>query len=72
MAQRKVSEGTSIDYFIWKEIKADFANLVKKKKAICLNPTLQVSFNQYLSALLSSLNTVGQYILFFFFQCGLL
>lgn len=27
MAQRKVSEGTSIDYFIWKEIKADFANL---------------------------------------------
>lgn len=71
VAQRKVSKVTSIDYLIWKEIKADFANLVffKKKGYLLavLNPTLQVSFNQYLSALLSSLNTVGQYIFSSFF-----
>lgn len=28
MAQRGVTEGISIDYFIWKEIKAGFASLV--------------------------------------------
>lgn len=32
MAQRGVTEGISIDYFILKEIKAGFASLVIKKK----------------------------------------
>lgn len=65
MAQRGVTEGIGIDYFILKEIKAGFASLLIKKKKksyflALLYPILPVLFNHYLSASLN--NTIGKYI----------
>lgn len=67
MAQRGITEGISIDYFVLKEIKAGFASLVIKKKnnkksyfLALLNPILPVLFNHYLSASLN--NTIDKYI----------
>lgn len=45
MAQRGVTEGIGIDYFILKEIKAGFASLLIKKKKKELFPSSLISYS---------------------------